>query len=498
MTAKTYMYFLLCFFFALSTMKLDAQSRAVSQLYHIPDALQTYVPDVQRSVDYIEIPDFTFEAPPEYIERAEALEDVQALRYILETGYCGRYYWGKHGVDFNDLYDRLNDLVKSSGASVSVRNFENTIINNLSELNDGHSKLEGFKITEFAKSKHVYFADILLEKQDTLYRVIQSKQSDIGPGMIYAGSHDNLFLTLSPKDKEHYLLGTLSFNKVENLRVEFDGTVRDVKVHRCKISTADNSDQVFESEQQGNITYVRVSTLDEEYRNSLNQFVDLGRELKSRELIIYNLVNNDGGNAMYPRLFTENLNTNARGFDYMAVLHSPAVNQAYMPGKNLWMSTFLPKEWLGADVEIEKLSQDIAQIKSEVLAENTELRTEPIVRWEIIKNDIPEMGSYQGKFITIINSKVGSAAINATAFTKSITNSITIGENTSGGFTFGEVIYYNLKHSRLKLKLPTKIVLNKDFHYEQGFLPDYWLDSENPEFEITQWIKNPKTYQFEY
>jgi hypothetical protein len=48
----------------------------------------------------------------------------------------------------------------------------------------------------------------------------------------------------------------------------------------------------------------------------------------------------------------------------MAVLHSPSVNQAYMPGKNLWMSAFLPKEWLSADVEIEKLPRDIAQIGS--------------------------------------------------------------------------------------------------------------------------------------
>lgn len=74
--------------------------------------------------------------------------------------------------------------------------------------------------------------------------------------------------------------------------------------------------------------------------------------------------------------------------------------------------------------------------------------------------------------IQYINSRVGSAAINATAFTKSIPNNILIGENTSGGYTFGEVIYYNLKHSKIKLKLPIKIVVYKDFDYEMGFLPN--------------------------
>jgi hypothetical protein len=427
-----------------------------------------------------------------------ALVDVRVLRYILETGYCGRFYWGENGVDFNDLYIKLNEFVQSCTDSVSVRNFEHVIINGFSELNDGHSKLEGFKVTEFAKSKHAYFADIVLEKQNNIYRVIQSKQTDIKPGMIYSGSNDNLFLTLSPKNQEHYLLGTLSFNKVEELNVNFDSKVREIKLHRCKISTAHNAEKVFESEQKGNITYVRVSKLDEKYQNTLKKIADIGSDLKNRELIIFNLVNVDGGNAIYPRLFIENLNTNARGFDYMAVLHSPSVNQAYMPGKNLWMSTFLPKEWLVVDVEMEKLPRDIAQIISEVRDENQKLRSEPAIHWEIIKNEIPETGSYKGKFITIINSKVGSAAINATAFTKSIANSTIIGENTSGGFTFGEVIFYQLKNSKLKLKLPTKIVINKDFNYEQGFLPDYWLDSNDPEMEISNWLNNPENYQFIY
>lgn len=479
-------------------MKLNAQNRDVSQINFIPEELKNYVPYLQSKDDYVEISDFSFVAPPEYIDKAKALEDIKTLKYILETGYCGRFYWGENGIDFNDLYLKLNELVQTSSDSVSVRSFENIIIRCFSELNDGHSKLEGFKTTEFAKSKHAYFADIVLEKQNNTYLVIQSKQSDIKPGMVYSGTINNLFLTLSPKNKEHYLLGTLTFSKVENLNLYFDGKARNVKLHRCKISTANNSDKVFDSEQKGNIIYVRVSKLDEKYQGTLKKFADYGSELKNKELIVYNLVNVDGGNAIYPRLFIENLNTNARGFDYMAVLHSPSVNQAYMPGKNLWMSTFLPKEWLVADVELDKLPRDIAQIIAEVRDENKKLRANPSINWEIVKNEIPETGSYKGRFITIINSKVGSAAINATAFTKSIPNNIIIGENTSGGFTFGEVVYYYLKNSKLKLKLPTKIVINKVFNYEQGFLPDYWLDSNDPETEITRWLNNPDTYQFAY
>jgi hypothetical protein len=497
MSPKFFIYNLFILFF-LSFLNLNAQNRNVSQINFIPEELKNYVPSLHSKVDYIEIPDFSFVAPPEYIDKTEAKEDIKTLKYILETGYCGRFYWEKNGIDYNDLYLKLDELVQAGNDSVSVRSFENIIISCFSELNDGHSKLEGFKTTEFAKSKHAYFADIVLEKQNNTCRVIQSKQPEIKPGMIYSGSIENLFLTLSPKNKEHYLLGALSFSEVESLNLCFDGKDRNVKLHRCKISTVSKSDNVFESEQKGNITYVRVSKLDEKYQNTLKKFAEIGCDLKNKELIIFNLANVDGGNAIYPRLFIENLNTNARGFDYMAVLHSPSVNQAYMPGKNLWMSTFLPKEWLAANVEVEKLPRDIAQIILEVRDENKKLRTNPSINWEVVKNEIPETGSYQGRFITIINSKVGSAAINATAFTKSIPNNIIIGENTSGGFTFGEVVYYCLKHSKLKLKLPTKILINRSFNYEQGFLPDYWLDSNNPEKEITMWLNNPDTYQFIY
>jgi hypothetical protein len=498
MISKTFFYYLLFLCFSFLCIKLNAQNRNVSQINYIPDELKNYVSSLQSKVDYADISDFSFVVPPAYIDKAKAIEDIKTLRYILETGYCGRFYWGENGVDFNDLYLNLSEFVESSTDSVSVRSFENIIINSLSKLNDGHSKLEGFKVTEFAKSKHAYFADIVLEKQNNTYRVIQSNQPDIKSGMIYSGSIENLFLTLSPENKEHYLLGMLSFSKVENLKLFFDGKVRIVKLHRCKISTAINSDKVFESEQKGDITYVRVSKLDERYQNTLKKFVAIGSELKNKKFIVYNLVNVDGGNAIYPRLFIENLNTNARGFDYMAVLHSPSVNQAYMPGKNLWMSIFLPKEWLVADVEIEKLPSDIAQIISELRDENEKLRANPSINWEIVKNEIPETGSFKGRFITIINSKVGSAAINATAFTKSIPNNIIVGENTSGGFTFGEVVYYCLGNSKLKLKIPTKIVITKDFNYEQGFLPDYWLDSNDPETEITRWLNNSDTYQFIY
>lgn len=485
-------------FYTSCNARLENQNRISTRIGEIPDDLNCYIDSLKKKIDYYIIPDFSFNPPPLSISKDEALEDVQTLKYIIETGYCGRYFWGNNGVDFEGLYIKLHDFIHSSADSVSVKSFENIIIGNFTNLNDGHTKLTGFKETEFAKSKHAFFAEIVLEQQNDKLVVVQSNQTLITEGMEYSDSSDKLFQTLSPTNRKHYLIGNLSYYDIDNLDVNFNGETYNIQMHPCRISAAKNSDKVFETTKNDSITYVRVKNFEDKYQNQLNKFAKLGRRIKNKKIIVFSLINNGGGNAIYPRLFIENLNTNAKGFDYMATLHSPSINQTYLPGKNTWLSDNIPIEWLKEDVDMDKLPPDLIQTILDIRKENAIFKQTPAVYWEIIENIVPETGTFSGKFITIINSRVGSSANNATAFTKSILNSILIGENTSCGYTFGEVIYYCLEHSRLRIKLPIKILIHKDFNYDCGFLPDYWLDSEEPEMEVTKWINNPETYMFSY
>ncbi len=502
MTYRTIGYGTLLFFVLLiitgCNTGLENQNRIGTKIEYIPDDLDCYIDSLKKGTDYYIIPDFSFNPPPLFIGKDEALEDVQTFKYIIETGYCGRYYWGNNGVDFMELYQKLDDFIEASPDKVSVKDFEDTIIENFTNLNDGHSKLIGFKETEFAKVKHAYFAEIVIEDQNNKFIVVQSDEPLIKEGMQYSDSSNKLFQTLSPTNREHYLIGILSYDNIEDLEISFNDKTYNVQLHRCRISAAKNSDRVFEISKKNNITYVSVTNFEDKYRNQLKKFVNSGRKLKNRKLIVFNLINNGGGNAAYPRLFFENLNTNAKGFDYMATLHSPAINQAYMPGKNTWLSDNIPIEWLKEDVDLDKLPPELVQTVLDISNENAILKQTPAIYWEVIENKVPDTGNYPGRFITIINSRVGSSANNATAFTKSIPNSVLVGENTSGGYTFGEVIYYSLKHSRLRLKLPIKILTHRGFNYEHGFLPDYWLDSGEPELEINKWINNPETYTFSY
>lgn len=323
------------------------------------------------------------------------------LQYILDNGYSGRYFWEQKGVKFEKLYSDLLDFVNSNTDSISVKEFENILLQSFSILNDGHSKIIGFKTTEFAKSKHVYFSEIVVEKQGLEYIVIQSLQSSIEVGMKYLDSLKYLFPTLSPTNKEHFLIGILSFEDVKNLNLSFDGKQRNIGLHRCRINSARNIEKAFESEKKENIEYIRISKLDDKYQYQLKKFSDYGKIAKGENIIVYNLMNIDGGNAIYPRLFTENLNTNAKGFDYMATLHSPVVNQAYMPGKNRWMKDMLPTEWLQEDVDLTKVPEEITQIIKDIRNENSTLKDHPLKYWDIIKNNIPEDGTFKGKFYTI-------------------------------------------------------------------------------------------------
>ena len=78
------------------------------------------------------------------------------------------------------------------------------------------------------------------------------------------------------------------------------------------------------------------------------------------------LLGNDGGDSAYGRRFIENLNGSATGFQYLLTLHSPAIAQAYLPGKNLWLKDFMPAEWLRPDVELQSLPPEVPLVAGKI------------------------------------------------------------------------------------------------------------------------------------
>lgn len=214
--------------------------------------------------------------------------------------------------------------------------------------------------------------------------------------------------------------------------------------------------------------------------------------------MVWDLLGNDGGDSAYARRFVENLNGSAVGFQYLLTLHSPAIAQAYLPGKNLWLRDSMPAKWLKPDANLKSLPPEVREIRKACEREAEAMRLNPKMYWEIVTGPTKAEGRFHGKLIVLSNNRVGSAANNALALAKSVPGCIIVGCNSSSGFTFAEVVTYSLKHTAINLRLPRKLIIHPDFDNEKGFLPDYWLDSPRPVEEVVRWLTAPNTYEFHF
>lgn len=493
-------YTMFCFFLVW-TMTCNCQENSDS----IPEELKPFIRAVEEPCVFKEIPDFVKTKPSEYVTKAEAHEDIEMLQYLFDNAYSGRYYWEQNGFDYNNYYRTLHKFidVSSSTDTVDVKKLENSIFNNL-EINDGHTAVVGFSFQGCYRSVMPYYAEIIIEKQEDKYVVIESNQSGIESGMEYNDSTSFLFKTLSRQGTEQFLLGTLSIEKVDTLSLKFNNRKNTIKLHPSRLSNieVDREKVVVKIDTINNIPIVRSSSFNwgKDKVQFLEKFVSYGKELKDKPLFIWNLTGNWGGDANFPYRFIRNFNTICQDQSYGLVLHSPAVNQCYWTGKNDWL------QW--PDIYKKALNDDSFPLDSIPEGKREKIRliredkkimiNKPIKYWEIRMKPEKKYGDYNGKAIILVNNQTGSASNDAIAGSKSIPNTMLIGENTAPSYSIGNMKFYQLKNTRIVLWIPGNLGIHEDNKMEKGFFPDYWLDSNVPIDEIMNWINNPNEYQFTY
>jgi hypothetical protein len=141
----------------------------------IPKELKPFIKAVEEPCVFKEIPDFVKSKPREYITKAQAYEDIEMLQYLFDNAYSGRYYWEQNGFNFNNYYQKLHDFVDSfPNDTVDVRKLENYIYNKLYPINDGHTAIVGFSFQGLYRSVKPYYAEIIIEKKNNKYIVIES------------------------------------------------------------------------------------------------------------------------------------------------------------------------------------------------------------------------------------------------------------------------------------------------------------------------------------
>ncbi len=466
-----------------------------------PEALEgplaEYIGTLHRPTTFKDMASPPDEGCPDSITAEETLEDVDMLAYILENGYSGYHYWMGRGVDFDAVFDSVRALADDDGM-VALADIESTIAAGLSDIQDGHLRMTGHAAHGFLQRKCAYFADVIVEPADEagfddrpVYVVGQSLAEDVEPGMVYVGPEDRLFPILSREGTQQYQLGVLSkeyatrapFSFLAARGSEMTAALM-LPLHECRLTQAESwTGPVFSTAEVDGVDLVRVRSFGFHHDSLLREFVQSGQELADSDRLVVDITGNGGGNSEYPRDFVSGLNGGmAQWRLYYADLCSPAT--------------------VGAAAAI-PLTEGMAEPRAEyieLMRQTLErLRETPVRNWLNVTQEVPprRTGAFKGRVVLLTDRGVASSGEAFIDYARSIPQAVTVGENSAGIGTFGDVLQYWLPNSRIRLQVPHKIFLMPGFQEGVGFTPDYWLDSSNPVPELVEWMNKPETYRFE-
>lgn len=383
------------------------------------------------------------------LTKEQAAEDLSDLIYLINNRYCGKEYWEKQGIDFNLCYKEISDYIFSAD-ELYISDFCRKIHLSFNKgIVDNHfsfaSPLTGR--LGFSKQYSAYFADFVVEKTNDVYKVIKSRDNTVKIGSVIKGVNC-CYKTLSPKNKEYFLVGCRSYDVLKSLKLQIDGIYREVSVHRCRaIKNTEPLDVCMRHSQKNSVDILRSNCCD--YVNGLNEdtdFVSMGEKFRKNKVLILDYLSNQGGYNKITRDFIKGLNDYVHCEEYSASLISPVTEN-----KDCY------REW--------------------IIHESSPYDT--------------KAGKFDGTLIMLANSDTASSGETAVLYAKSLKNFILIGENTMGCNTFGNVASYSLKHSGITARIPNTVNLcaNPDDCAEgKGFTPDIWVDSENVSDDVLAWV----------
>ena len=385
------------------------------------------------------------------VTRQQALEDLDELIYLMENRYCGREYWERRGVQFEDCYGQIRDYIEAretmyiSDLCRKIHGtFQGGIVDNHLSL---ASPMTG--MLRFSKQYTAYFADLLVEQQGESYVVIESGTETVTAGETVSDA-GCLYPTLGPKGRRRFLLGCRSYVPVQDIVISLDNKERRIPVHRCRANARTEQDDVCMAwKQVQGVDVLRSNCCD--YVGGLTRetdYVAMGQEYRGTEALVLNYLSNEGGYNHITREFIQGLNDYAHCREYSMKLISPVTEKCDCQRKWICLSDGAPYE--------------------------------------------RERGSYKGTVYMLVNSETASAGETAVLYARSLRNLVLIGENTMGCNTFGNVAGYVLKNSHIVCRIPNVINLceNLDECGEgRGFVPDYWVDSHDVEGQVLKWLK---------
>lgn len=379
------------------------------------------------------------------LSKADAICDVKDFFNVLKRVYSGYDFF---------LGDEKSDELENQIINKIKKRFFPKITNSLlfdfiySAINpyitDTHFSMYVFNKERFFRKLWIaYVSDIIVKKENESYRVVnQNDYFEADTLFNKAEIQDFLLPTLFisddfNKNDEFFLLGIFSNNP--NPVTEISLKNKTVPYHRIK---SDLYEQKEDSHYVENEDYVIANhkTYSLGWNEALiNQYFEDGCKYKNKKYIVLNVAGNTGGSSDYPENFYKGFN---------------GLSETFFKG---------------------------AYLKIEDCVKEYELKN--------CDDSDAEKGTYEGNLFVIMNKKTASSAEMAVSPAFGVKNKVFVGSATSGCCNFGELAMYQLQNSGIIFFNGHKVFHHDLFDECRGFLPDYWLDTENPVEFIENYIK---------
>ena len=241
-----------------------------------------------------------------------------------------------------------------------------------------------------------------------------------------------------------------------------------------------------------NSLYIRASSFNyiegtENDKIFMKNLSTLNNLLKNKEYIIIDIRGNSGGVEYYPRRLLEKLYNN--GDDSKNDTISIFLNKADSGLVELHSNTISKQEYLLS------LASNQSEKMMKYYKEQYDFQLEKETKYYTSKGKIPvslsqfDLWSIDSSIIVITDNYTASVAEKFIGYLYMLNkNNITIiGENTSGSYTYGGNIKYELPNSKIKITLSSQSYKNTEiprfiesWHGENyGFYPDYWFVNNN-------------------
>ncbi|NUN08443.1 MAG: hypothetical protein HUU54_04630 [Ignavibacteriaceae bacterium] len=456
----------------------------------IPNEYKEYLHEYSVPVEYREVFPIHGEGRlkiPEIISREQAKEDVLMMEYLIRTSYAGYEYWITKGVDFNAFYQGIFENLDKND-SVTTYDLEKELSNIFNNIYDGHIALGGRVHNWAYKHKAAYFCDIIVEKEnDGTYKVIDSKNPSVKEGDTFTQVNPEQFLfrTLSSERVKQYLIGKISPVNVYAQKLSFNDKEIEIYFRKSRLMYSEFKDpKPFYIYRLNNIPVIRVTSSADHLYPEMLKFMEAGNELKNEKTLILNLFYHGGGSSYYPQTFMKNLNGNSDWDINWAMTTSPAITEYF------------------AKIDISSIKDISPQYKNWIKINSDKFedyKRKPVKDWEFgAASGAGKKGTYEGRLIILTNRRILSAGEGMIGASQSVKNRIIIGENTGGVAQFSDLCEFYLPNSKFILRLPRQFLIIPALEECLGYIPDYWLDTNQPVEEVMRWLENRNSYQFRY